>query len=396
MIRKFRKNSASNDATTVQKKHKKHKKSFSPSSAMVYGGVFVLIVGLLVAGSTETPTNDQYVRANSVANETLTIAEEDRDSQTVSVDSLVATRVAANIAQTTDLPVASNVANLSQSLAAENKLAKTEENIVAKPQIVDPSSTSREVKTYKTKSGDTADAVAKKYGITKQTLQWANDMTSDAIEPGKELIIPPVDGIVYVVGEDDTIEKLAEKYKANKANIIAFNDLELDGPSKGDKIVIPNGTLPEDERPGYVAPVTNTPAYTFGGTPTSGSQWKPAASPNFGSGRNTYAWGNCTWYAYERRHQLGLPVGDFWGNAATWSYYARSAGLQVDYSPAAGAIMQNGGGYGHVAIVESVVPGKYVRISEMNGYRFGGGFNRIGYGNIPWAEAVSGRYQYIH
>ncbi len=58
--------------------------------------------------------------------------------------------------------------------------------------------------------------------------------------------------------------------------------------------------------------------------------------------------------------------------------------------------MQNGGGYGHVAIVESVNPGVSVTISEMNGFRWGGGFNRVGFGNIPWNEAVGGRYQYIY
>jgi len=58
--------------------------------------------------------------------------------------------------------------------------------------------------------------------------------------------------------------------------------------------------------------------------------------------------------------------------------------------------MQNGGGYGHVAIVESVNPGVSITISEMNGYRFGGGFNRVGHGQISWGEATSGYYRYIH
>jgi N-acetylmuramoyl-L-alanine amidase len=32
----------------------------------------------------------------------------------------------------------------------------------------------------------------------------------------------------------------------------------------------------------------------------------------------------------------------------------------------------------------------------MNGYRWGGGFNRVGQGDIPWAQATSGIYKYIH
>ena len=68
----------------------------------------------------------------------------------------------------------------------------------------------------------------------------------------------------------------------------------------------------------------------------------------------------------------------------------------VDGTPSAGAIMANGGGYGHVAIVESVNPGVSVTISEMNGYRWGGGFNRVGRGTLSWSEATSGYYKYIH
>lgn len=94
--------------------------------------------------------------------------------------------------------------------------------------------------------------------------------------------------------------------------------------------------------------------------------------------------------------QLGRPIGSFWGNAATWAYAASAAGLLVDGNPEPGAIMQNGGGYGHVSIVEAVNPGVSITISEMNGYRFGGGYARVGRGDISWSEATSGYYKYIH
>jgi len=114
------------------------------------------------------------------------------------------------------------------------------------------------------------------------------------------------------------------------------------------------------------------------------------------SSGNKYSYGQCTWYAYERRMQLGMPVGGMWGNAYSWGYMAQAAGYQVDGNPSAGAVMQNSGGYGHVAVVESVNPGVSVTISEMNAYRFGGGWNRVGRGEISWSEATSGYYKYIH
>lgn len=317
-----------------------------------------------------------------------------QQTQTMSaVDDLVATSLAANIALTADLPVAANVANLSQSIAAESVLVKTDDTIVAKPQIVDPTGSSREVQRYTTKTGDTVQKIAEQYGISATTIKWTNNLSSDALEPGRTLKILPVDGVLHTVSGDDTIDSLVSRYQADKQQLIAFNDLEVGGLRDGQQIVIPNGNLPETERPGYVAPTQSSYTSSPTGGTTAGAPSSYLAGASVG---NRYAFGNCTWYAYERRAQLGRPIGSFWGNAATWGIYAGSAGYGVNGTPAPGAIMVNGGGYGHVAIVESVDPGKSVTISEMNGYRFGGGFNIVGRGTLSWGEVTSGYYQYIH
>jgi surface antigen len=200
--------------------------------------------------------------------------------------------------------------------------------------------------------------------------------------------------VLYTVKEGDTAESIASKYKADVNILIHDNNLELSGVTPGQQLIIANGDLPETERPGYVAPRrTTVSAGVNYGNYSGGSGYASNLTAAVG---NRYAWGNCTWYAYERRAQLGAPIGSFWGNASTWAYNARLAGIAVDGNPTPGAIMANGGGYGHVAIVEAVNPGVSVTISEMNAYRFGGGFNRIGRGDIPWGDAVSGYYQYIH
>ncbi len=307
------------------------------------------------------------------------------------VDTLLATSVAANIADTTGMPIANNVANLSQSLAAESMLAQTDTNVISKPQVIQPSADSTTIKHYTTVAGDTIPAIAARYGVSSQTVRWANNLTSDAVEPNKSLSIPPKDGILYTVRSGDTIASVAAKYKSDSRLIINYNDLNITQilPAAGTQILIPGGDLPVAERPGYVAPRTYTAYSTYG----AGSASYSNLSASVG---NRYAFGNCTWYAYERRAQLGMPVGSFWGNASTWAYNASLAGYRVDVNPEAGAVMANGGGAGHVSIVESVNVGVSVHISEMNGYRWGGGFNRIGSGDIPWSEAVSGMYRYIH
>lgn len=314
-------------------------------------------------------------------------------TRTVSVDDVIAASVAANIAETANLPIATNVANLSQSLTKESVLAENESNIVTKPQIVEASAGSRTVREHVAKAGDTVPDVARQYGLSPETVKWANDLSSDALEEGRTLKILPMNGVLHTVTGSDTIDSLTQKYGANRAQLVAFNDLEIGGLTQGAQIIIPDGELPETERPGYVAP---RPAVSAGLNYGSYSGGSGAANNLAASVGNRYAFGNCTWYAYERRAQLGRPVGSFWGNAATWAIYAQSAGYVVNGTPAPGAVMANGGGYGHVSIVESVNPGVSITISEMNGYRFGGGFNRIGTGEISWGEATSGFYRYIH
>ena len=371
---------------------KSRRKYFTSNSVAMYAGVFLLIMSMVAVGY-QPP--QRVTAAASAVNQLDT----DSPTQTMSVDDVIATNVAANIAQTANLPIASNVANLSQSLAAESVLTENESNIVTKPQIVQLNEDSREIQTYTAKAGDTVDKIAKRYGVSAQTIKWANDLTSDAVEAGKKIKILPVDGVIYTVKGGDSIDSIAKRYNANKTALTTFNDLDIDGLSRGQQIIILNGTLPTTERlirrqPATVA--SNSASDINYGSYSGGSgTTNPYAGASVG---NRYAFGNCTWYAYERRSQLGRPVGSFWGNANTWSSYARSAGFNVNGSPAAGAVMEGGGwaAYGHVAIVESVNPGVSVTVSEMNAYRFDGGFNRIGRGTISWGEATSGMYRYIH
>lgn len=366
------------------------RRPWKSTTLATYSGAFLFIITIVAVGYEPPKPGLTDSVANAV---TVPAPGSSFEEASPSVDKLIATRVAAGIAERADLPIARNVANLSTSLSIENELAQESTNIIAKPQIIQPTAGNREMRQYVTVAGDSIEKLEAQYGVSADTIKWANNLTSDAIEPGRTLIIPPTNGVVYTIKEGDTAASIAGKYKSDERRIVLYNDLEADGFEVGRKIIIPDGELPDEERPGYVAPrrIQVISGLNYGNY-TGG----------FGSGNylamtagNKYAYGNCTWYAYERRVQLGLPVGSFWGNANTWASYAAAAGLNVSGNPTPGAIMQNGGGYGHVSIVESVNPGVSITISEMNGYRFGGGFNRIGRGEVSWAEATSGMYRYI-
>lgn len=83
---------------------------------------------------------------------------------------------------------------------------------------------------------------------------------------------------------------------------------------------------------------------------------------------DTYAWGNCTYWAFAMRLWAGDPIPTTWGNANTWDDRARADGYVVDHTPSVNAVFQtDGGDLGHVAYVIKVddVTGDWT-ISEMN------------------------------
>lgn len=344
-----------------------------------YVGAFLLIVTLVALGyQPPQPINGSLANASPVA----VIGEEAIQTST---DDIVANTIAGDLSERANLPIAPNVAERSVTLAVKDELAQTDETAITKPQIVQPTAGSREIRTYTTKAGDTAPAVAAQFGITATTLKWANNLTSDALDAGKQLSVPPVDGVIYTAKAGDTVDSLAARYSIDKDQIIAYNDLELGGLTVGKKLILAGANLPETERPGYVAPRSSTVRY-------SGSYGNTGYAA--GSVGNKYAWGWCTWYAYERRAKMGRPIGSFWGNANSWTYSALRSGFRVDNEPQAGDVFQTTSGWaGHVGVIDSVdYQNGTVTYSDMNGI---GGFGRVYTETIGLGDAKA-RWQFIH
>jgi surface antigen len=106
-----------------------------------------------------------------------------------------------------------------------------------------------------------------------------------------------------------------------------------------------------------------------------------------------YAFGNCTYWVAMRRSQIGEPIPNTWGNAATWAINALLDGYTVNHTPSYGAIMQTAdaaGGLGHVAFVENIYSDGSWRISEMNAV----GFDEVDYKNMPASASIE--YNFIH
>lgn len=99
---------------------------------------------------------------------------------------------------------------------------------------------------YIVEEGDTIASLSKKFGISQNTILWANNLSSGSgLKVGQKLIILPVSGVMHYVKSGDTISGLVTKYKGKESETLAFNNLSNGGDVYiGDIIIIPNGTMP--------------------------------------------------------------------------------------------------------------------------------------------------------
>ncbi len=213
---------------------------------------------------------------------------------------------------------------------------------------------------YTVTEGDSLSTIASKFGITVNTIVWANDIqNSDEIKPGDQIFILPVAGLTHVVKSGDNIDSLAKEYKASKEEIIAYNSLPADGKlTEGESLVIPGGQKEVEEE---TAPVARREYAGVSGGVSEDISSAPAVKPSKGGKGHRFPYGYCTWFVAQKRH---VPWG---GNAGAWLANAKAYGYKTGKSPVAGSIVVTTENryYGHVAYVEKV-SGSSITISEMN------------------------------
>lgn len=122
-----------------------------------------------------------------------------------------------------------------------------------------------QISIYVVREGDKLTQIAEMFGVSVNTIIWANSLSSDVIKVGQTLIILPVTGIRYEVKARDTIESIAKKWKGDINEIIDFNNLT---PGQllivGTIIIIPDGEAP-----------LPTPTYS------SGSVYRGGGGPSY-------------------------------------------------------------------------------------------------------------------
>lgn len=113
---------------------------------------------------------------------------------------------------------------------------------------------------YAVREGDTLSSIAKSFGVSVNTILWANELkNSRSIKAGDKLVILPVSGVQHEVKKGETIASIAKKYKGDENDILAFNGLLSGEPlAVGSEIIIPDGeiqiqTITPSRAPSYIS-----------------------------------------------------------------------------------------------------------------------------------------------
>ncbi len=111
--------------------------------------------------------------------------------------------------------------------------------------FIDPgASGTGQINTYVVRQGDTIGEIAEMFGVSVNTIMWANNLSAKTLKVGQELVILPISGVKHTVKSGDTLATIAKKYKADTNDIIAYNGLAADSKlAVGDEIIIPDGVV---------------------------------------------------------------------------------------------------------------------------------------------------------
>lgn len=357
-----------------------------------YLGSFLIVLFIAIFGSRDktTPSSGSLNMESFASN----------NFESVSTDQLSEFYVVASLADSMNLASTDAVSSNYVMVNVLNDAGQNSTNKLDKKTITDTSHLYRcGVNTYKVATGDTMDSIADQFQITTDQIRWSNGLKTKDISVGQDLLIPGTPGIVYKVKSGNTIESLASKYGSSVEKIITCNDLETDATLvEGSTIVLPDGSLPETERPEYVAPTpVYTYSYTYSGSTNDRQNMRTIATGFYvNSPGNKMVAGQCTWYAWYMRatdsRSLGALPSASLGNAYSWANVLRGYGYRVDRTPEVGAVFQTTAGwYGHVGYVTAVNDDGSITVREMN---YGYAAYRVTESEIPASRV--GNFNYIH
>ena len=111
-----------------------------------------------------------------------------------------------------------------------------------------PDSSSLQTSVYVVKKGDSISQIAQMFGVSVNTILWANDMKKrDKLKEGDVLFILPVSGQEHTVTKGQTLQSIAKLYKVDVNDIIQNNNITEDAKlAIGDTLIIQNAEKSEE------------------------------------------------------------------------------------------------------------------------------------------------------
>lgn len=203
------------------------------------------------------------------------------------------------------------------------------------------------ISTYTVREGDTLSEIADMFGVSGNTILWANDIGKNDLRAGMSLIILPVSGIRHTVAGGDTLASLATKYRSDMKEIASYNGLSAnEALEKGSVVIIPGGEL-------ALAPAAQPAKKTSASTAKKSSSVKSGGS--MGSVRST---GNTADGSFTSTFTNPAPAGRLSQGIHGWNGVdiAAPAASSV-YAAAAGSVIVSrssgwNGGYGNYVVVD--------------------------------------------
>ena len=104
---------------------------------------------------------------------------------------------------------------------------------------------SGEISVYTVREGDALSQIAEMYGVTTNTILWANDIKKASnIQPGDTLVILPIVGVRHEVKDGETLASIVKKYDADLDEVLDYNNLaSADDLTVGTELMIPGGSV---------------------------------------------------------------------------------------------------------------------------------------------------------
>jgi len=151
-------------------------------------------------------------------------------SQTDTVGSISPTR-ATSVApqgQTENESQAESVSSEPLPIITDNSLAPA-----PVPRTYEGKKPNHEFETYRVERGDTPSEIAYQFDIKTETLLGGNpklSQESSLMQPGMDLIILPLDGVLHDVQQGDTLESISAEYGIAVEDIIGYGPNNLEFP----------------------------------------------------------------------------------------------------------------------------------------------------------------------